>query len=127
VHFIQMWVLPDTESIRPGYEQLDISSQLSRGGLVPVASGRGHDAAISIRQKEAVLWSGQLKPGETVEIPDAPFVHLYVARGAGELQGAGRLETGDAARLTVAGSPAFTADAESGAEVLIWETGPALN
>ena len=64
VHFIQMWVLPDAQRIKPGYEQLDIRSELGRGGLVPVASGRGHEAAISIRQKEAVMWSGQLKPGE---------------------------------------------------------------
>jgi redox-sensitive bicupin YhaK (pirin superfamily) len=125
VHFVQMWVLPETERIKPGYEQLDISSELARGGLVPVASGRGHDAAISIRQKEAVLWAGQLKPGETVKVPDAPFVHLFVASGSGELAGAGQLETGDAVRLTAAGARAFTADAVTGAEMLIWETGPA--
>jgi redox-sensitive bicupin YhaK (pirin superfamily) len=125
VHFVQMWVLPDTERLKPGYEQLDISSQLGRGGLVPVASGRGHDAAISIRQREAVLWAGQLKPAERVTLPDAPFVHLFIARGGGELAGAGRLQAGDAVRLTAAGTPAFTADPETGAEVLVWETGPA--
>lgn len=125
VHFLQMWVLPDTERVKPGYEQLDISSQLSRGGLIPVASGRDHHSAISIRQKGAVLWAGHLKPGEAVAVPDAPFVHLFVARGGGDLAGAGRLEAGDAARLTVAGNPAFIADRAKGAEVLIWETGPA--
>ena len=51
VHFVQMWVLPDTERVDPGYEQLDINSELDRGGLKAIASGRGHDAAISIRQK----------------------------------------------------------------------------
>ena len=61
VHFVQMWVLPDTESIDPGYEQLDINPELGRGGLVPIASGKGHEAAISIRQKGAVLWGGRLK------------------------------------------------------------------
>jgi redox-sensitive bicupin YhaK (pirin superfamily) len=125
VHFVQMWVLPDTSRIKPGYEQLDITSELGRGGLVPVASGRGHNAAISIRQKEAVLWAAQLKPGESVTVPDAPFVHLFVPRGGGELVGTGRLETGDAARLTAAEKRTFTADAVTGAEVLIWETGDA--
>jgi redox-sensitive bicupin YhaK (pirin superfamily) len=123
VHFVQMWVLPDRESIEPGYEQLDINPQLAQGGLVPVASGRGHDSAITIRQKSAVLWAGQLKPGQAVKVPDAPFVHLFVARGGGELEGAGRLEAGDAVRLTAAGTPGFTADAATGAEVLVWETG----
>ena len=122
VHFVQMWVLPDTERVDPGYEQLDISGELSKGGLVPIASGRGDDAAISIRQKEAVLWGGYLLPGGTVRLPDARHVHLFVARGAVDLEDAGRLAEGDAARLTGAGTPALTADAATGAEVLVWET-----
>ena len=40
VHFIQMWVPPDTERIDPGYEQLDINAELDKGGLQPIASGR---------------------------------------------------------------------------------------
>src|SRR3712207_2434340 len=99
VHFVQMWVLPDAERIDPGYEQLDITPQLQRGGLVPVASGQGHHAAISIRQRGAVLWAGQLKPGESVQVPDAQYAHVYVARGAADLDGAGPLAQGDAVRL----------------------------
>jgi quercetin 2,3-dioxygenase len=122
VHFVQMWVPPDTERIRPGYEQLDINTELDKGGLVPIASGRGHAAAIAIRQRGAVLWGGRLRPGETVCVPDAPFVHVFVARGAATLEGTGPLATGDAARLTGAGARALTADPADGAEVLIWET-----
>ena len=121
VHFVQMWVLPDTEAIDPGYQQLDINPELDRGGLVPIASGQGHNAAIAIRQKYAVLWGGRLKPGEIVSVPDAPFAHVYLARGAADLEGAGRLNAGDAVRLTAAGAPTLTADATDGAEVLIWE------
>ena len=66
VHFIQMWVMPDTESIDPGYQQLDINDQLASGGLVPIASGQGHDAAISIQQKDAVLWGARLSAHERV-------------------------------------------------------------
>ncbi|MEW6543892.1 MAG: pirin family protein [Nitrospirota bacterium] len=123
LHLIQMWVLPDRERITPGYEQVDISAELAKGGLVPIASGRGHEAAISIRQKGAVLWGGRLKPGETVAVPDARFVHLYVAGGAADLEGAGPLDTGDAVRLTSAGDRRLTADGQTGAEVLIWEMG----
>jgi len=122
VHFVQMWVLPDTERIQPGYEQLDINAPLDRGGLVPIASGRGHSAAISIRQRGAVLWGGRLKPGETVRVPDAPFVHVFVARGGVNLEGAGPLGAGDAVRLTKAGGRQLTADVGTGGEVLIWET-----
>lgn len=120
VHFVQMWVLPDTERLDPGYEQLDITPQLDRGGLVPIASGRGDAAAISIRQRGAVLYGGRLRPGETVTVPDVHYAHVYVARGAATLEGAGALATGDAVRLTAAGAPQLTADPATGAEVLIW-------
>jgi redox-sensitive bicupin YhaK (pirin superfamily) len=126
VHFIQMWVPPDTERVSPGYEQLDINKELANGGLVPIASGRGHEAAISIRQKGAVLWGGRLQPGDTVAVPDARYVHVFVAKGPVELEGAGRLGTGDAARLTAAGSRRLVADVPEGAEVLIWESDTAL-
>jgi redox-sensitive bicupin YhaK (pirin superfamily) len=122
VHFVQMWVPPDTERIRPGYEQLDINAELAKGGLVPIASGRDHAAAIAIRQRGAVLWGGRLRPGGTVHVPDAPFVHVFVARGGAALEGAGRLETGDAVRLTGAGARSLTADPVAGAEVLVWES-----
>jgi hypothetical protein len=121
VHFVQMWVPPDTESIDPGYQQLDINDELDKGGLVPIASGKGHDAAISIRQRDAVLWGGRLHAGETVTIPDDRHVHVFVPIGSAELGQTGPLATGDAVRLTDAGGLELTAGAE-GAEVLIWAT-----
>src|SRR5689334_1158372 len=121
VHFIQMWVPPDTERIDPSYEQLDINAELDKGGLQPIASGQGHDAAITIRQRDAVLWGGRLQPGETVAVPDGRHAHLFVAVGDATLEGAGPLDEGDAVRLSGAGSPSLTAG-PTGAEVLIWVT-----
>jgi quercetin 2,3-dioxygenase len=121
VHFVQMWVMPDEARIEPGYEQVDITEELQRGGLVPVASGRlEHEAAIRIKQKDATLFAARLAPGESVSIPAAPWVHLYVARGAVDLEGVGRLGTGDAVRLTAADGQRVTALDEH-AEVLVWE------
>ncbi|MFI5047455.1 MAG: pirin family protein, partial [Acidimicrobiia bacterium] len=60
VHLVQMWVLPDTEGIAPGYEQRDVNDLLAGGGLVPVASGQGHEGAITIHQRDAVLWAARL-------------------------------------------------------------------
>lgn len=121
VHFIQMWVAPDTESVDPGYQQLDINGELAKGGLVPIASGKGHDAAISIRQRDAALWGGRLTAGETVSVPDAASVHVFVASGSVDFDGKGPLVAGDAVRLTAAGSPRLTA-LDGGAEILVWET-----
>jgi hypothetical protein len=121
VHFLQMWVVPDTNGIDPGYEQLDLNDALATGGLVPLASGQGHEGAITIHQRGAVLWGGRLHAGETVTLPVAPHVHLFVAVGDGDLDSVGALATGDAVRLTDAGSLAFTAGPE-GAELSVWAT-----
>jgi quercetin 2,3-dioxygenase len=119
VHFVQMWVVPDTQGIDPGYEQLDVNDRLAEGGLVPVASGRGHEGAIHIHQKGAVMWVGRLDEGETVTLPDAPFVHVFAARGSVRF-GDTTLREGDAARLTDAGSVELTAVTD--AEVIVWES-----
>jgi redox-sensitive bicupin YhaK (pirin superfamily) len=120
VHFVQMWVVPDTEQVRPGYQQLDINAELAHGGLVPVASGRGYESAIAIRQEGATLWAGRLAPGERITLPVAPFVHLFVAKGSASLDADGLLGTGDAVRLSDAGGLSLTAG-DAGAEILAWE------
>ncbi|MGQ0483507.1 MAG: pirin family protein [Pseudonocardia sp.] len=128
VRFVQMWVPPDTARIPPGYQQLDVSDQLDAGGLVVVASGMARhdqDRAISIHQRDAALYAARLGPGRQAGTPDAPFVHLFVARGSVDLEGAGRLHEGDAVRICGGGGQRVTAT-EQGAEVLIWEMHAAL-
>jgi redox-sensitive bicupin YhaK (pirin superfamily) len=120
VHFVQMWVLPDTTGIEPSYEQRDLNDALSGGGLMVVASGEDHEGAVSIHQRDASLSVGRLDPGESVLVPDAPHAHVFVAVGDAALDGVA-LATGDAARLTSAGSPTITAG-PAGAEVLVWAT-----
>jgi redox-sensitive bicupin YhaK (pirin superfamily) len=119
VHFVQMWVIPDTTGIEPGYEQLDVNDSLTAGGLVPVASGQGHAGAIHLHQRDAVMLVGRLSEGETVTLPDAPHVHVFVARGSASL-GSDTLGEGDAARLTDAGYHELTATQPS--EVIVWQT-----
>ena len=120
VHLVQMWVLPDTKGIAPSYEQRDLGD-VSGQGLVPVASGRGHEGAVSIHQRDATLWVGKLRATESVTVPDAPHAHVFVALGSAVLDGTATLATGDAARLTDAGALTLTADTAD-CEVLIWDT-----
>jgi redox-sensitive bicupin YhaK (pirin superfamily) len=122
VHFVQMWVVPDEANITPGYEQLEIGDELLTGGLVPVASGMDkHDgaSAIRIRNRYAALHAARLQPGQSVELPEAPYLHLFVPRGAVTLEGAGELATGDAVRFTATGGQRVTATEP--AEILVWE------
>ena len=127
VRFVQMWVVPDEGGITPGYEQLEIDDALLSGGLVPVASGmsRHRDAAaISIANRYAALHASRLQPGQSVELPEAPFLHLFVPRGTVDLEGAGELTTGDAVRFTATGGQRVTA--VEPAEILVWEMHAAL-
>ncbi len=122
VHFVQMWVLPDESGITPGYEQLEIDSELMDGSLVAVASGMDAHrdaAAIRIANQYAALHAARLQPGQSVELPEAPYLHLFVPRGAVTLEGAGPLETGDAVRFTATGGQKVTATEP--AEILVWE------
>jgi quercetin 2,3-dioxygenase len=122
VHFVQMWVVPDERGIDPGYEQLEIDHELLSGGLVTVASGMPeHDgaAAIRIKNRYAALHVARLQSGQSVQLPEAPFSHLFVPRGRVTLEGAGALEPGDAVRFTATGGQRVTADEP--AEILVWE------
>jgi quercetin 2,3-dioxygenase len=120
VHFIQMWVLPDTENLEPGYEETNVGSLLNSGQLFPIASGQGLDGAVRIHQKNATLWGARLQRDNALLLPEAAMAHLYVARGPVHLENAGVLQTGDAVRLTGAGSRRIVNSEEENAEILMW-------
>lgn len=120
VHFVQMWVIPDETGIAPSYQQHDVGDQLSCGGLVTIASGLpGQDAAITLHNRGAALHAARLAPGGSVDLPAAPYLHLFVPRGSVSLDDAGELAEGDAVRFTRSDGARLTAEEPS--EVLIWE------
>jgi quercetin 2,3-dioxygenase len=122
VHFVQMWVVPDESGIAPGYQQLEIDDELLKGNLVTIGSGmpeHKNDTAISISNKYAALKGARLQSGQSVQLPEAPYLHLFVPRGAVTLEGAGDLYEGDAVRFTATGGQTVTA--LEPAEILVWE------
>lgn len=123
VRFVQAW-LPDADDVAPSYQQRDVRPLLREGRLVAVASGRHRAAPVQLRT-DAVLHVARLPSGQTVDLPAAPYLHLFVAGGAVELGGAGPLAVGDAARLT--STPARRVTATSPAELLVWEMHAALS
>jgi redox-sensitive bicupin YhaK (pirin superfamily) len=121
VHFLQMWVLPDRDGVTPGYQDADVRDVMATGGLVKLASGTD-DAAIHIHQRDAALYVARLAPGESVDVPGAAHVHVFVARGGATLDDHAEvtLAEGDALRLTDEPGLRFTASAE--AELVVWAT-----
>ncbi|MBB1056755.1 pirin family protein [Dietzia sp. B19] len=123
VHLVQMWVVPDSTGGDPGYDQREIDPGELEDHLAVVAGGlRSHAdrAAIRIRNSTSALLASRLQPGRSVQLPSAPYLHLYVPVGSVDLEGEGELATGDAARLTATGGRRVTAGVD-GAEILVWE------
>ena len=119
LRFVQVWLRPDEPGGPPSYESLDLPPAR---GWVTVASGLRRyagSAAASLGNRHSALHTARLGAGESVTLPSARWLHLFVALGEVELEGAGVLVSGDAARLTDTGDQRLTAS--SSAEVLLWE------
>jgi redox-sensitive bicupin YhaK (pirin superfamily) len=112
--FVQMWLTPDAAGLPPVYDLAPVDVH----GLTAVASGLpGLDAAVSLRVSGAALHVARLAPGKSVDLPDAPRLHVFVTRGSVSL-GADVLRDGDAARLT--GMTGVRVTGVEAAEVLVW-------
>ena len=120
VRFVQMWVRPDEPGGEPSYAQHDAGAELAGGGLVPLAGGA---APVPLGARGAALFGARLAASGTVTLPDAPAVHLFLARGGGDLEGAGPLDEGDAVRLDEAGPRRLVAGPR-GCELLAWAMSP---
>jgi redox-sensitive bicupin YhaK (pirin superfamily) len=116
-----MWVTPDESAITPSYQQHEVHNDLLSSGLVTIASGiPGRAAAIGLHNHNAALHAARLQPGDTISIPAAPYLHVFVPSGRVTVEGVvGDLEAGDAVRFTGAEGQQLTA--HDPAEVLIWE------
>ncbi|MBA2465673.1 MAG: pirin family protein [Nocardioidaceae bacterium] len=117
VRFVQMWVLPDEPGGDPSYSHAPAPT----GETAVLASGlpsHRSEAAVSIAAA-AALHLQRLQAGRSVDLPEAPYLHVFVVDGTVELEGAGVLATGDTARFTSPEGVRVTAQVD--AEVLVWE------
>jgi redox-sensitive bicupin YhaK (pirin superfamily) len=119
VHYVQMWVRPDTSGAPPSYQQRELDlSDLARDWL-PVASGSEPEATVTLGAAGSTLWVTVLGPGRSRLLPAAAFVHLYVARGQVDVETVGSLSAGDAVRVT--GPAPLRVIGLAEAELLVWE------
>ena len=120
VRFVQAWVRPDEPGGAPAYDLVAVGTG---PGWVVLASGLPRyagTAATSLASASSALLVGRPGDGGPVALPEAPLLHLFVARGPVECEGVGVLGTGDAVRLTGSGGQRVTARGAD-AEVLLWE------
>lgn len=100
VHFLQIWLLPDTNGLKPSYEQRNFSPAKTPGKLQLVAARDGRENAVTIHQ-DVDLYAGVLKAGDRISHTLKPERHAWVqvARGAITLNGL-PLDTSDGAAIS---------------------------
>jgi hypothetical protein len=119
VHFLQIWLLPESRSLQPGYEQKHFSKQERQGKLRVVASRDGADGAVVVHQDMKLL-AGLFAEGESASYALAAGRHawLHVARGTIRVNGL-ELEAGDA--LQVSDEPELSLSGGKDAEILLFD------
>ena len=119
VHFLQIWILPETRGLEPGYEQRAFPLAARTNQLRLVASRDGRDGSLTVHQ-DASIYVSALEAGVTVEHSLAADRHAWVqvTRGALLLNGQ-RLQAGDGAK--VSDTESLTLQAEREAELLLFD------
>ena len=119
VHFLQIWILPRTNGIAPGYEQKHFAPADLAGRLRLIASPDGRDGSVTIHQ-DALLYAtkldGTMSVSHTLAAGRRAYVH--VARGSVALNGT-PLSVGDGARIEK--EPHVQLDNGRDAEVLVFD------
>ena len=119
VHFLQIWILPDTPRLTPGYEQKHFAEIERTGRLCLVGSRDGREGSITIHQ-DLSLYASLLGAGDRVvhALADRRRAWIQIVRGEVEVNGA-TLSAGDAAAATEEREIVF--EAKTPSELLVFD------
>ncbi|MCO6511100.1 MAG: pirin family protein [Aridibacter famidurans] len=100
VHFYQIWIVPDQNSLEPGYEQTYFAPEEKKGRLRLVASKGGDDGSVKINQ-DVALYASILEEGDSVTHAFAEGRHgwIQVIKGSVEVNGM-KLDASDGAAVS---------------------------
>ena len=99
VHFLQIWIEPSEQGIKPSYEQKYFAPEEKRGRLRLLASEDARDGSVKIHQ-DASLYAALVDGDEAVTHDIAPGrkAYVHVARGSAVVNGQ-TLGAGDALKV----------------------------
>jgi redox-sensitive bicupin YhaK (pirin superfamily) len=119
VHFLQIWILPDTRGLAPRYDQKAFDADAARRGFVPLASKEGRDGSIQVSQ-DVALWMTRLAEGDerAHALASGRQAWVQVARGSVALDGHS-LDEGDGA--AVSGEAGVRLVGRGDAEILLFD------
>jgi redox-sensitive bicupin YhaK (pirin superfamily) len=119
VHFLQIWIQPGQQGIKPGYEQKYFAAEEKRGRLRLIASPDGRDGSVTIHQ-DACLYATLLEANDEVVHRTSPDRHLWVQVVRGTIRANGTLlQQGDGAAVSAETQLALTG--QQSAEVLLFD------
>lgn len=123
VHFLQIWIIPEADGIKPGYEQKAFAETEKRNALRLVGSRDGRDGSVTIH-RDVDLYASLLDDGASVShtVKPGSGAWVHVARGSVELDGK-TLDTGDSVGIARSGTITLTG-ASDDAEVLLFDMAP---
>ena len=118
-HLLQIWLLPASKGIAPGYEQKTFSVEEKRGRLRLIAAPDGANDAVTIHQ-DAGIYAGLFDGAEsaTYQLRAGRKTYLHIARGSLRVNGQ-ELGAGDA--LKIDDEPRIILDQGRMAEVLLFD------
>jgi len=119
VHFLQIWILPESLGLAPGYEQKRFAPEDWRNRFRLVADRHGTDGAVTVHQ-DVRIHAAMLEAGTRLSQPLPAGRHgwLQVARGVVALEG-DELREGDGAAITNEASIGL--ETATGAELLLFD------
>ena len=120
-HFLQIWILPNQQGIKPRYEQKAFPLEERRGKLRLIAAKDGRDGAVTIYQ-DVDLYTSVLEPGNVVNYHVKPnrYAWLQMAQGVATLNGE-EIKAGDGVQLS--GEEQLEITTDIGAEILLFDLG----
>jgi redox-sensitive bicupin YhaK (pirin superfamily) len=120
VHFLQIWILPDTEGLPPAYAQRSFDREAAARDFLLLVSPDARDGSLPIRQ-DVDVWAGVIGAAESRDfrIRKGRHAWLHVARGSVSVDG-NRLQEGDGAAVTGQDRLRMEGNGES-AEVLLFD------
>ncbi|MCB6183148.1 pirin family protein [Leeia sp. TBRC 13508] len=122
VHFLQIWIVPNQESVTPRYQQVNFSVAEKRGKLRTIISPEGENGSLSVYQDAKVL-AGLFDGDESATYQPEGDRHVYIHVAQGEVTVNGnRMVEGDGARLRHA--EVVELSQGKGAEVLLFDLRP---
>ena len=119
VHFLQIWIVPNTAGEAPGYEEKHFDAGSKQGRLRLIASNDGRAGSVSIRQ-DASIYATIMHGADVLSHPLAAGrqAYVHVIYGNATVNGV-PLQGGDA--LAITGEEAVRLEQADTAEILVFD------